>query len=55
MLFDLGKDPGEPTDLAAKHPEKVKELQEMSAAWREEVMGQTVDLLGKDWKDNGKW
>ncbi|KAF5373747.1 hypothetical protein D9758_000708 [Tetrapyrgos nigripes] len=33
-LFDLSKDPGETNDLAAKHPEKVKELLEL---WEEYV------------------
>ncbi len=28
LLFDLSKDPGETTDLAAKHPEKLKELRD---------------------------
>ena len=55
MLFDLGKDVGETTDLAAKHPEKAKELLEMVTAWRKEVIGQTVELLGENWKDNGRW
>jgi arylsulfatase A-like enzyme len=32
-LFDLAADPGEKADLAAKHPERVKELQAMWDAW----------------------
>ncbi len=55
MLFDLSKDIGETTDLAAKHPDKAKELEAMVNTWREEVIGQTVELLGENWKDNGRW
>jgi arylsulfatase A-like enzyme len=32
-LFDLARDPGEKTNLAAKHPEKVKQLQALWDAW----------------------
>jgi arylsulfatase A len=35
LLFDLSKDPGENQDLAAKHPEKVKELQSLLKELRE--------------------
>ncbi len=51
----MSKDVGETTDLAAKHPEKAKELLEMVTTWRKEVIGQTVELLGENWKDNGRW
>lgn len=36
-LFDLARDVGEKMNLAAKHPEKVKELQARFAAWRKEM------------------
>jgi arylsulfatase A-like enzyme len=36
-LFDLSTDIGEQRDLAAERPEKVKELREKLARWREEV------------------
>ena len=36
-LYDLESDLGEKHDLAASHPEKVKELREKLAAWRREV------------------
>jgi arylsulfatase A-like enzyme len=32
-LFDLAADPGEKNDLAAKHPDKVKQLQALWDAW----------------------
>jgi arylsulfatase A-like enzyme len=33
MLFNLASDPGEKSDLAAKQPEKVKQLQTLWDAW----------------------
>ena len=36
-LYNLKDDLGEKTDLAAKMPEKAKELREMLAAWRTHV------------------
>ena len=36
-LFNLKDDPGEKTDLAAKMPEKTKELRDLLAAWRTHV------------------
>ncbi|OXU15738.1 sulfatase [Sedimentisphaera salicampi] len=36
-LYDLEADEGEQNNLAAKHPEKVKELLDMLAKWRSEV------------------
>lgn len=33
MLFNLSKDPSETTDLAEKHPEKVKDLRERFNVW----------------------
>lgn len=35
QLFDLENDPGETTNLAAQHPDVVKELAESSRAWAE--------------------
>ncbi|WP_207534541.1 sulfatase [Desertivirga arenae] len=39
-LYNLKEDEGEGNDLAAHHPEKVKELADMLIAWREEVKAQ---------------
>jgi arylsulfatase A-like enzyme len=39
-LYNLNKDIGEKTDLAAKMPEKVKELQRMLKKWRQAVDAQ---------------
>jgi uncharacterized sulfatase len=36
-LFDLSRDPGERRNLAAEHPERVRELRSALAAWRERV------------------
>ncbi len=36
-LFDLESDPGEETDLAAKHPEKVQELREKMESWKKSL------------------
>jgi arylsulfatase A-like enzyme len=36
-LYDIAKDPGERTDLAAKNPGKVRELHAKLIAWRKEV------------------
>ena len=46
MLFDLSKDFKETTDLAAKHPEKVKELSELYATWRAKMQKEEDALLG---------
>ena len=48
MLFDLGKDLGETTDLAATHPDKVEELTALHLAWREKVQREAEALLGED-------
>jgi arylsulfatase A-like enzyme len=37
MLFDLGADPGERTDLAARHPDMVVSLQRLFNAWEADV------------------
>ncbi len=39
-LFDLASDPGEAHDLAAKSPEKVKELHTQLVAWKKAVKAQ---------------
>ena len=36
-LFDLGRDPGETTDLRMKEPKKAQELRDKLAAWRQAV------------------
>jgi len=36
-LFNLAADPSETTDLAAKHPEKLAELQKLHDAWLDEM------------------
>jgi arylsulfatase A-like enzyme len=36
-LYHLGRDPGEEQDLAAKNPEKVRELRARLEAWRQQV------------------
>lgn len=36
-LYNLSQDPSETTDLAQAHPEKVKSLQALYAAWRSEM------------------
>ena len=36
-LYNLGKDEGEQNNLAAKMPEKVKELHGLLVAWRKQV------------------
>lgn len=37
QLYSLSEDPGETTDLADRMPDKVKELQQQLASWREQV------------------
>jgi len=34
FLYDLSKDPSETTDLAAKHPDIVKQLQKIHQTWK---------------------
>ena len=38
-LFDLAKDVGETSDLAAAHPDRVKKMQDAWLAWRKAVFG----------------
>ena len=63
LLFDLAKDPGEKTNLAGKHPDKVKDLKVALAAWetglapprwregkvweRNQVMKHRMDVIGR--------
>jgi len=47
-LFDLGKDLGETTDLAAKHPNVVSELTDKYNVWLDE-MADPVSKQGKRW------
>jgi len=37
VLYHLGNDPLETTDLSAQHPEKARELRELLADWCEAV------------------
>jgi arylsulfatase A-like enzyme len=37
LLFDLESDPGERTDLGFRHPEKLRELEALLAAWEMEL------------------
>ena len=37
MLFDLSVDPGERTDLAARHPETISSLQRLLSEWQRDV------------------
>lgn len=37
LLFDLVTDPGERTDLAARHPDKVSALRRLYTAWEQDV------------------
>ncbi len=41
-LFDLAADPGEATDVSAKHPNRVKALRAQLAAWRKAVGAQEM-------------
>jgi arylsulfatase A-like enzyme len=54
MLFDLSKDLGEAHDLAAAHPEKMKELSELHEAWKKEVEQEAKALLGDDYREKEK-
>ena len=45
-LYNLKDDIGEKTDLAAKNPEKVKELQSLYKAWNEEQHAPLWQALG---------
>jgi arylsulfatase A-like enzyme len=37
LLFDLSQDPGERTDVAARHPERVTQLKQLLAEWEADV------------------
>jgi arylsulfatase A-like enzyme len=60
-LINLASDPGETTNLAAQHPDKVKELTALYARWLE-PMPDHITGGSKDWKasrpaaelDNGR-
>ena len=41
-LFDLATDPGEATDISAKHPDRVKGLRARLAGWRKAVGAQEM-------------
>jgi len=41
-LYDLATDPGEATDVAVKHPERVRALRAKLVAWRKEVGAQEM-------------
>ncbi len=41
-LFDLARDPGETTDLAAREPKKAQELRDKLAAWRKAINAQEM-------------
>ncbi len=41
-LFDLAADPGEATDVSAKHPDRVKQLRAKLAGWRMAVGAQEM-------------
>ena len=41
-LFDLAADPGEATDISAKHPDRVKALRASLAGWRKAVGAQEM-------------
>jgi arylsulfatase A-like enzyme len=45
MLFDLGADQGEQTDLARRHPEKLTELRTEFEAWKERVVNKTSRFI----------
>ncbi len=46
-LFNLEEDPGESRDLAAAHPERVRQMRELHAKWKESVEN---SARGKDYK-----
>ena len=47
MLFGLSKDIGETTDLASKHPEKVKDLSQRYQAWDVKMRAEAEAVLGE--------
>ena len=46
LLFNLGDDPGERNDLAARRPEIVARLNPLITAWEKEVDGEAEAVLG---------
>jgi arylsulfatase A-like enzyme len=53
-LFDLEKDPGETTNVAAAHPEVVQRLQKLADAAREDLGDTAADREGKNVRPPGK-
>ncbi len=47
LLYDLSRDPGERTDVAHLHPEKVEELRKKLAAWEKEMAAEKPMFLVK--------
>jgi arylsulfatase A-like enzyme len=45
-LFDLHADPAEKTNLAARHPDRVAEMEAQLSNWQDSVF---ASLLGKDY------
>jgi len=45
LLFDLETDPGERTDLGYRHPEKLRELEALLAAWEAELAKSPPSVL----------
>ena len=48
MLFDVARDVGERTDLAARHPALVRELSRALAAWETDVDGEAARMANVD-------
>jgi arylsulfatase A-like enzyme len=53
-LFDLEADPGETTEVAAKHPEVVSRLKKLADAAREELGDSATKTAGKGVRSPGK-
>ncbi|MEM7010467.1 MAG: sulfatase [Verrucomicrobiota bacterium] len=43
-LYNLAEDPGEQTDLSAKHPERVQQLLKKSETWRKQMKAKMPEL-----------
>ena len=54
-MFNLAEDPGETTDLAAKHPEKVKELKARLDGYAAEAVPAKNRPPAKDFKAPEVW